>query len=124
MSVAISAPTSPPAAPPLEGSQRVAGTLALSLATFMTVLDSSIANVSLPAIAGDMGASPSPEGSMSQLSTAAVLTVLNAAPAADAFRPPYAGNDKTVLYRESQIDYSVLVSLSPGTGAPMFSMMT
>jgi len=65
-----------------------------------------------------MGASPSPEGSMSQLSTAAVLTVLNAAPAADAFRPPYAGNDKTVLYRESQLDYSVLASLSPGTGAP------
>jgi DHA2 family multidrug resistance protein len=35
-----------------------AGTLALSLATFMNVLDSSIANVSLPAIAGDMGVSP------------------------------------------------------------------
>lgn len=34
------------------------GTLALSLATFMNVLDSSIANVSIPAIAGDMGVSP------------------------------------------------------------------
>ncbi len=34
------------------------GTLALSLATFMNVLDSSIANVSLPAIAGDLGVSP------------------------------------------------------------------
>jgi DHA2 family multidrug resistance protein len=30
----------------------------VSLATFMTVLDSSIANVSVPAIAGDMGVSP------------------------------------------------------------------
>ena len=34
------------------------GTLALSAATFMNVLDSSIANVSLPAIAGDLGVSP------------------------------------------------------------------
>ncbi|HEX5371135.1 MAG TPA: DHA2 family efflux MFS transporter permease subunit [Aquabacterium sp.] len=34
------------------------GTLALSLATFMNVLDTSIANVSLPAIAGNLGVSP------------------------------------------------------------------
>lgn len=34
------------------------GTIALSLATFMNVLDSSIANVSIPAISGDMGVSP------------------------------------------------------------------
>jgi DHA2 family multidrug resistance protein len=58
------APPAPPAAPrpmafpPLQGSQRVLGTLALSLATFMTVLDTSIANVSIPAISGDMGVSP------------------------------------------------------------------
>ncbi|MFL6660608.1 MAG: MFS transporter, partial [Rhizobacter sp.] len=44
--------------PPLKGSQLVLGTVALSLATFMNVLDSSIANVSIPAIAGDMGVSP------------------------------------------------------------------
>ncbi|HYS12524.1 MAG TPA: DHA2 family efflux MFS transporter permease subunit [Burkholderiaceae bacterium] len=48
-----------PAFPPLQGSARVIGTLALSLATFMNVLDTSIANVSIPAIAGDMGVSPS-----------------------------------------------------------------
>jgi len=42
---------------PLEGSTRIWGTIALSLATFMNVLDSSIANVSLPAIAGDLGVS-------------------------------------------------------------------
>jgi DHA2 family multidrug resistance protein len=46
------------ALPPLEGSTRVMGTLALSAATFMNVLDSSIANVSLPAISGDLGVSP------------------------------------------------------------------
>ncbi len=43
--------------PPLEGAARMWGTVALSAATFMNVLDSSIANVSLPAIAGDLGVS-------------------------------------------------------------------
>jgi MFS transporter, DHA2 family, multidrug resistance protein len=43
---------------PLTGGARVAGTLAVSLATFMNVLDTSIANVSIPAIAGDLGVSP------------------------------------------------------------------
>ena len=52
------APPRPVAHPPLTGSQLVLGTIALSLATFMNVLDSSIANVSIPAIAGDMGVSP------------------------------------------------------------------
>jgi DHA2 family multidrug resistance protein len=48
-----------PAAPaPLHGGRLVAGTIALSLATFMNVLDTSIANVSIPAISGDTGVSP------------------------------------------------------------------
>ncbi len=34
------------------------GTVALALATFMNVLDTSIANVSIPAISGDLGVSP------------------------------------------------------------------
>ncbi len=42
---------------PLEGAARVWGTVALSAATFMNVLDTSIANVSLPAISGDLGVS-------------------------------------------------------------------
>jgi DHA2 family multidrug resistance protein len=50
--------SSPVSHAPLEGSARTWGTLALSAATFMNVLDSSIANVSLPAIAGDLGVSP------------------------------------------------------------------
>lgn len=49
-------PQLPP--PPLEGPARLWGTIALSAATFMNVLDTSIANVSLPAIAGDLGVSP------------------------------------------------------------------
>ena len=46
-----------PEAGPLEGGQRILGTVALSLAVFMNVLDTSIANVSIPAIAGDTGVS-------------------------------------------------------------------
>ena len=53
---------SPPAAaaalPPLQGRSLAIGTIALSLATFMNVLDTSIANVSIPTIAGDLGVSP------------------------------------------------------------------
>ncbi|WP_280156619.1 DHA2 family efflux MFS transporter permease subunit [Piscinibacter sp. XHJ-5] len=48
-----------PQSGPLHGTPLVLGTVALSLATFMNVLDTSIANVSIPAIAGDMGVSPS-----------------------------------------------------------------
>ena len=43
---------------PLQGTALLLGTLSLSLATFMNVLDSSIANVSIPAISGDLGVSP------------------------------------------------------------------
>jgi DHA2 family multidrug resistance protein len=44
--------------PPLTGATLLIGTIALSLATFMNVLDTSIANVSIPAISGDVGVSP------------------------------------------------------------------
>jgi MFS transporter, DHA2 family, multidrug resistance protein len=44
--------------PPLVGAARILGTLAVSLAIFMNVLDTSIANVSIPAISGDLGVSP------------------------------------------------------------------
>ena len=49
----------PPAHPCLSGMPLVAGTIALSAATFMVVLDTSIANVSIPAISGDVGVSTS-----------------------------------------------------------------
>ena len=56
---APAAASSTPALPsPLHGAALLLGTLSLSLATFMNVLDSSIANVSIPAISGDMGVSP------------------------------------------------------------------
>src|SRR5256884_4030892 len=46
------------AAAPLTGGALIFGSVALSLATFMNVLDLSIANVSIPAISGDLGVSP------------------------------------------------------------------
>ena len=54
------APAAGPARPsPLQGTALILGTLSLSLATFMNVLDSSIANVSLPSISGNLGVSTS-----------------------------------------------------------------
>ena len=44
---------------PLQGGALAILTLALSLATFMLVLDSTIANVAIPTIAGDLGSSSS-----------------------------------------------------------------
>ena len=55
------AKTAPPDAAhpaPLQGAALALGTVVLSLATFMNVLDTSIANVSIPAIAGDLGVAP------------------------------------------------------------------
>src|SRR5713226_6924420 len=51
----IAASTAPA---PLKGAALALGTIALSLATFMNVLDTSIANVSIPAMSGDLGVSP------------------------------------------------------------------
>ncbi len=65
-----------------------------------------------------MGTSLPPNGSFSQLSTAAVLTVLDAAPPADAFRPPYTGNDKTIHHREQDLDYTALGNVAPASNTP------
>src|SRR5579872_653539 len=58
---AAAAPARTAAAPQqecLKGTALALGTIALSLATFMNVLDTSIANVAIPSIAGDLGVSP------------------------------------------------------------------
>ncbi|MDR2365796.1 MAG: DHA2 family efflux MFS transporter permease subunit [Zoogloeaceae bacterium] len=49
----------PPQVPPLEGGTRALATFSLALATLMNVLDTTIANVSIPTIAGDIGVSAS-----------------------------------------------------------------
>ncbi|CAB3772989.1 DHA2 family efflux MFS transporter permease subunit [Paraburkholderia humisilvae] len=54
-------PTTTPAAPspppPLEGGQLALATFVVALATFMNVLDTSIANVAIPTISGNLGVS-------------------------------------------------------------------
>ena len=52
------APAAAPQLESLKGTALALGTVALSLATFMNVLDTSIANVAIPSIAGDLGVSP------------------------------------------------------------------
>lgn len=68
-----------------------------------------------------LGTGMPPNGSFSQLQTAAVLTVLPSAPPADAFRPPYAGHDKTIRHREVDLDYTALASLASTSGQPNFA---
>ena len=61
---ALADPPSPPTKvaagppPPLTGMKLLLGSVALSSATFMNVLDTSIANVSIPAISGSLGVAP------------------------------------------------------------------
>lgn len=47
-----------------------------------------------------------------RIRTAAVLTVLAAAPPPGSFRPPYAGPDKTIRHNISELDYSALLKLA------------
>ncbi|HOO71364.1 MAG TPA: hypothetical protein PK926_06340 [Spirochaetota bacterium] len=62
-------------------------------------------------------------GARPQLKTAAILTVLETAPAQnDFFRPPYCGTDKTPLYRTSSLLTEELAGLAPpDEGAPEIS---
>ncbi len=48
----------------------------------------------------------------SWLESAAILTVLASVPAANSFRPPYYGTDKTINYNENMLNYAALSSLS------------
>ncbi|MFW6153832.1 MAG: PKD domain-containing protein [Planctomycetota bacterium] len=52
-----------------------------------------------------------------KIRTAAVLTVLDDVPPADAFRPPYAGTDKPI-FRQSDLRYDPLPRLAPPNADP------
>ena len=56
-STSAAAPAAPVQHPPLQGGQLVIATIVVALATFMTVLDTSIANVAVPTISGNLGVS-------------------------------------------------------------------
>lgn len=53
-----------------------------------------------------------------QLRTIAILTVLDTAPPEGAFRPPYQGDDKAIIGKVSDLDYSVLAKLPPVGSSP------
>ena len=53
-----------------------------------------------------------------QLKTAAILTVLGASAPEGSFRPPYAGDDKTIRFNKSDLNYSLLARLAPVAGTP------
>src|SRR6516162_11584647 len=54
----MSGPAAGSTLPPLRGSALAVASIALALGTFMQVLDSTIANVSIPTISGNLGVSP------------------------------------------------------------------
>ena len=56
-----------------------------------------------------------------QLQGAAVLTVLEKPAPEGSFRPPYCVDDKTIVFNENQLDYSLLASLRPVSGMPELS---
>lgn len=65
--------------PPIEGGRRLLATLAISVACFMYTLEMAVANLSLPAIAGDLGVSP-PQATWvitSYAVTSAIITPLS-----------------------------------------------
>ena len=64
---------------------------------------------------------PASNGSKSQLQTAAVLTILDQQPPDGAFRPAYSGNEKPILHREADIDWSTITTLNAPTGTPSMS---
>lgn len=53
-----------------------------------------------------------------QLLTAAILTVLDSAPPDGSFRPPYCGDDKTIRFDTTDLDYTELAALAPVEGTP------
>ncbi|MHB9008870.1 MAG: hypothetical protein ACYDC1_18320 [Limisphaerales bacterium] len=61
---------------------------------------------------------PVSTGKKSRLQLAAVLTVLGESPPANSFRPPYAGTDKAVSWKLTDLDYSKLPNLPKVNGAP------
>jgi hypothetical protein len=56
-----------------------------------------------------------------QLTDAAILTVVSAAPPSGSFRPPYAGTNKTHSWNKSSLNYNILRSLAPVASTPVLA---
>jgi hypothetical protein len=57
------------------------------------------------------------------IKTAAILTVLARPAPPGSLRPAYVGNDKTIRFNESQLDYTLLARLPVTSAAPALSAM-
>ena len=60
-------------------------------------------------------------GHRPQLQTAAILTVLDTAPPAGSFRPPYSGSDKSIQFNTSQINRTLLRNYPAVADTPEWS---
>jgi len=58
------------------------------------------------------------DGTANRVHLMAVLTILDAIPPADAFRPPYVGSDKSVRHTLSEVNASLLPKLAPSANTP------
>lgn len=67
------------------------------------------------------GISVATAGQRPQLTDGSVFTIVASAPAANSFRPPYCGSDKTHHWNESGMDYDVLKDVLSASGAPSLS---
>jgi hypothetical protein len=56
------------------------------------------------------------------IKSAAILTILNQIPPIDSFRPAYNGDDKTIKFTKSNLDYSKLGSLTPAGSIMTYSL--
>ena len=57
----------------------------------------------------------------SYIKSAEILTVLSRIPPSESFRPPYVGSDKTIVHIKSELNYNLLLSLSPVSNTPGLS---
>ncbi len=64
------------------------------------------------------------EHSRPQVTTAAILTILESAPSAGSFRPAYTNVSKVIQFNKSQLDYTNLALLSPVASSPTLATVT
>jgi len=78
----------------------------------------STTNPLIVSVGSSLVSTQSGDDSRTRLDSAAVLTVLSVVPPAGSFRPPFCGGiNKSVMFNESDLDYSKLFRLPTVTGA-------
>ncbi len=77
-----------------------------------------VANAGTSVVSSISSGSLPENSSYPQIRRIVALTVLGAVPPAGSFRPPMIGNDKTIRWNRSQLNYNILRKLSPVQGTP------